>query len=241
MPSTDPATPIGSLVIERPSRAAVLEKFGVDYCCGGSRSLADASREAGVPVADVQSALDDADTANSDEPAPDWASLGLKALSNHIFETHHMFLREQLPRVTELTDKVATKHGDSHPELVELARVCAALRAELETHMMKEEQILFPLCAELDAAASMPSFHCGSVGNPIRVMQLEHTDAGDALARIRELTDDFSAPDDACPSWHAMLDALEALDADLHTHIHKENNLLFPTALAREEELATVS
>ncbi|HLV82123.1 MAG TPA: hemerythrin domain-containing protein, partial [Chthonomonadaceae bacterium] len=144
------------------------------------------------------------------------------------------YLREALPRLSVLTEKVAGAHGASDPRLKELAGVFAALRAELEMHTLKEEKVLFPLCRQLDTAGERPAFHCGTVQNPIRVMIAEHEDAGEALAEIRRLTGDFTAPATACNTYRAMLQALEALESDLHLHIHKENNILFPRAVAAE-------
>jgi regulator of cell morphogenesis and NO signaling len=121
--------------------------------------------------------------------------------------------------------------------LVEVARVFAELKAEMDAHVMKEERVLFPLCRQLDIAVELPAMHCGSVGNPIHVMIEEHEHAGDALARIRTLTDNYSCPPDACNTYRALFDALDHLEHDLHEHVHKENNILFPRAMRLEKLL----
>ena len=162
-------------------------------------------------------------------------------MCDHIEATHHALLRQELPRLKGLIDKVAAAHGDSHPELGELRQVFAALQAELEPHMFKEEQILFPAIRQLEQAAQQPNFPFGTVANPIRMMEHEHDTAGSALAKIRELTHHFQPPDDACNTYRVMLEALHALEQDMHQHIHKENNILFPRSQQLEASLGSVS
>jgi regulator of cell morphogenesis and NO signaling len=160
--------------------------------------------------------------------------MSLIELAEHIEETHHAYLREELPRLDFMTEKVSRVHGDKEPRLLRVREAFVALKAELEPHMMKEERVLFPIIRELEASASRPEFHCGSVANPIRQMEHEHDQAGDALAIIREATDDFVPPEWACNTYRAMLDSLEKLEADMHQHVHKENNVLFPKAIEME-------
>ncbi|MBI4578795.1 MAG: iron-sulfur cluster repair di-iron protein [Planctomycetes bacterium] len=228
---------VGEWVVDRPSRSRVFEELGIDYCCGGKQPLEDACRDKGLAAEQVVRALlaVDEPTGTADR---DWSAALLSELCDHIEATHHEYLRRELPRLASLTEKVAKVHGPNHGEMIELHAVVAGLKAELGDHMMKEEQILFPMIRELEHAVSFPSFHCGSIGNPIRVMEFEHDSAGGALARMRELTHDHSCPDDACNTWRAMVDGLRQLETDLHQHIHKENNILFPRALRRERELA---
>lgn len=233
----DPQAPLGDLVTQAPGRIPVLESFGLDYCCGGQRSLAEACEQAGVDVIAVSAAIAESD-AVGDDSSVDWASLGLRDLTDHIEETHHTYMHSALPNVTALVNKVAEVHGPNHPELLEVREVYGELLAEISDHLMKEEQVLFPLCRELAEATEARAFHCGSVGNPIRVMNYEHDSAGELLARLRQLTGDYTPPADACTSYQAMLAGLAELEGDLHLHIHKENNLLFPMALQREAELS---
>lgn len=234
----NPDATTGDLVIERPSRARVFEQYQIDYCCHGDQPLATACEAADVPTATVLEALEAHDKITPGEDKPDWEQMGLADLCRHIEEVHHAYLVKEFPRVTELAYKVADAHGEHHPEVRQIPEVVAALRQELEGHMAKEEQILFPMLTDLDTATAQPSFHCGSVGNPIRVMESEHVQAGDALATLRRITNDYTAPEDACPTWRALLDGLEEFEADIHMHIHKENNLLFPAALRQEAMLA---
>src|SRR4051812_19470862 len=213
--SVNADTTVGQLVAERPSRARVFEKLGIDYCCGGKRPLQEACRARELNYAAVLQELEKEQT----QPASaerSWLSASLTDLCDHIEQTHHHYLKEELPRLEFLTTKVANRHGDKRPALLEVQRVFAELKAEMDSHMMKEERVLFPLCRQLDLAEELPATHCGSVGNPIAVMIQEHEDAGDALARIRALTNNYTCPPDACNTYRALFDVLEHLEHDLH-------------------------
>ena len=167
-----------------------------------------------------------------------WGDATLTELADHIEATHHAYLKEELPRLEFMVHKVTNRHGEHRPALVQMAQVFDAFKAELESHMMKEEQILFPLCRQLEHASGPQHFHCGSVQNPIRVMIQEHDDAGEALRRMRELTDDYSVPMDACGTYRALFDSLKQLEQDMHRHVHKENSILFPKAVEAEAKRA---
>lgn len=227
---------VGQLVVERPSWARVFEKLGIDYCCGGKKPLRQAIEEKGLAAEQVVAELEQEKSGSQKTAERNWATASMTDLCDHIEQTHHEYLRQELPRLEFLTQKVADRHGDRRPELREVHRVMMALKDELESHMAKEEQVLFPICRRLDTADELPQSHCGSVNNPIVVMIREHDDAGDALARLRELTDNYTLPADACNTYRAMYDGLQQLEQDLHQHIHKENNILFPKA-ARAERL----
>ncbi|NUQ01688.1 MAG: iron-sulfur cluster repair di-iron protein [Armatimonadetes bacterium] len=224
---------VGELVTERPSRSRVFERFGIDYCCGGKLPLGAACERRGVNPEEVVAALEAHDLVAAPEET-DWNTASLTELADHIVATHHAYLRAELPRLDAMTEKVARVHGDRHAWLSGIRATFVGLKAELESHMMKEEQILFPLCRRLEQASGAESFHCGSIGNPIRVMEHEHDDAGRALETLRELSSGFTAPIEACNTFRAMLDGLHELEQDLHIHIHKENNILFPRAIAAE-------
>jgi regulator of cell morphogenesis and NO signaling len=228
---------VGQLVVERPSRARVFERLGIDYCCGGKKPLQQVCLDKNLDYDAVVRELED-DESSSSQRQRNWASASLTDLCDHIEQTHHQFLRQELPRLEFLTTKVAVRHGDLRPALVEIQRVFAELKEELELHMMKEERILFPLCRQLDVAETLPVTHCGSVGNPIEVMIREHEHAGDALAEIRRLTDNYTCPPDACNTYRATFDSLQQIERDLHEHVHKENNILFPKAIRLERLLA---
>lgn len=228
-------TTLGEMVAERPSRSRVFEQFGLDYCCGGGRPLAEACAQRGVELAAVQAALAAAET----EAAPDdrdWRTATLTELTEHIVVTHHAYLKRELPRLDGLVAKVASVHGERHDYLGAVLQTYRALAAELSQHMPKEEQILFPYMAALDGPQA-PFAPFGTVRNPIGMMEHEHENAGAALAELRLLTSGYQPPVDACNTFRAMLDGLAELEADTHVHIHKENNILHPRALAREAEL----
>ncbi|MCH8937483.1 MAG: iron-sulfur cluster repair di-iron protein [Gemmatimonadetes bacterium] len=230
---------VGQMVVERPQRSRVFDRLHIDYCCGGKRTLEEACAKRGLDLKAVIAELEafDAEATQGDAVRP--ANLTMTELADDIERTHHAYLREELPRLGGLVKKVSAVHGQAHPWLTGLTSVYADLVAELEPHMLKEEQILFPLIRELDQAATAPSFHCGSVGNPIRMMEMEHQNAGAALGRIREMTTDYEIPEGACNSFRAMLSGLEHLEADLHLHIHKENEILFPKASEMEAKLGS--
>jgi regulator of cell morphogenesis and NO signaling len=162
----------------------------------------------------------------------------LAELVDHIEAIHHRYLWDELPRWTALADKVAGVHGGSHPELVEVTRIFAALRADLEPHLANEERVLFPLIRELAGADVLPSFHCGSLAQPISVMLVEHDRVSELLTELRAVTSGFAAPADGCASFRACHQGLAYLEADTHMHAHKENNLLFPAVVHLEDHLA---
>jgi len=228
-------TTVGELVTERPARARIFESFAIDYCCGGKKPLAQAIAEKGLDEKAVLGVLD----AFDDQATPaeeDFSKISLTELADHIEQTHHAFLKRELPRLEFLVNKVADRHGDHRPALVEVASIFGAFKAELESHMQKEEVILFPICRKMEKATGLQQFHCGSVKNPIAVMMQEHDDAGDALKRMRDLTDDYSLPADACNSYRALFDSLKELEFDMHRHVHKENSILFPRAVELEAQ-----
>ncbi len=237
MQTIDIQTTVGELVRQVPSRARVFESHKIDYCCGGKIPLADACQRKGLSPDALLQQLSDLDSASNDQTLIDADAMSLTELANHVEQTHHAYLKEELPRLEFMTEKVTRVHGDNEPRLLKVREAFIALKAELEPHMMKEEQVLFPLIRELEAATSKPEFHCGSVANPIRQMEHEHDHAGDALEIIRTESDDFTPPEWACNTYRAMLDALEELESNMHQHVHKENNVLFPKAIELELQL----
>jgi regulator of cell morphogenesis and NO signaling len=230
-------TPVGQLVATSPRLARFFERLGIDYCCRGTTPLGQACRERGLEVAAVLRQL-----GFDEDDAPDHGFDGASALMveliAHIVAAHHGYLRRELPRLEALADRVVAAHGARHPELHELREVLASLKEELMLHMIKEEKVLFPIITRLEAATEMPQFHSSSIVVPIQVMQHEHDEAGAALARLRALTEGYTPPEDACPTFRAMLEGLAELEADLHLHIHEENNILFPRARATEAALS---
>jgi regulator of cell morphogenesis and NO signaling len=232
---------LAALVTEHPHLAPHLDALGLDFCCGGQRRMADAVDALGLDlaetVAELQAVAADDDRSGND--GVDWNQLGMAELVDHIEATHHTYLSGALTGLGPLVDKVAGVHGDGHPELLQIAAAFAALRADLEPHLMKEERILFPMIRELATTTEALSFHCGTLRNPIAVMSTEHDQAGELLARLRSLSDGYTVPDDGCASYQALYAGLAALEADTHLHIHKENNLLFPAAIEAEQRFAS--
>jgi regulator of cell morphogenesis and NO signaling len=227
-------TTVGELVARRPSRSRVFEKLGIDYCCGGKQPLSEACAAKGIDAGTVLTILLATEgDARSEEQ--NWASATLADLSRHIEQTHHAYLKRELPRLGAIVRKVAAVHGGHHRWLLELESVYARFAAEMQSHMMKEEQVLFPLIRSLESGEPAPSTACGhGVDDPIRVMEHEHDDAATSLSRMRELAAEYNPPPDACNTFRAMLDGLRELESDTHRHVHKENSILFPGALELE-------
>ena len=225
-------TTVADLVIANPATARVFERHGIDYCCHGQRPLDEACADAGVAEADVRAEIDALALAAA-PPLPD----DVAGLIGMIVATNHTFLRRSLPRLGELMGKVVVAHADRHPEVHTVAATLAEVTDDLLPHLVKEERVLFPLAIELLGQVEATSFHCGSVVNPIRVMHVEHDRVGELLATLRHLTDGYTPPADACPTWHALYAGLAELEADTHQHVHLENNVLFPRIIALEAAL----
>lgn len=225
---------VGELVAAQPARSRVFEAYQIDYCCGGKRSLADACGKKGLPLDTVLDALARADALRAPEPHPDAAAMPLDTLCDHIVERHHEYLRRELPRLMQMANKVAKVHGDNDPRLEGVAETLRGLAAELEVHTMKEERVLFPAIRALAQCDGLPPMPFGTLANPIHAMEADHDGAGDGLARLADLTDDYTPPEWACNTYQAFLDGLHDLELDLHQHIHKENNVLFPRAIEEE-------
>ncbi len=224
---------LGQLVTENPARSLVFETLGLDYCCGGKKTLAEACRENGL---DPETVSDEVAriSARSDGSQRNPAAMGLTELADHIEHTHHAYLRETLPTLQSMAGKVARAHAGKDQRLREVEKVMEELAQELLSHMMKEERILFPAIRRLDAGQPLEGFTCGALSSPIEVMEMEHDQAGNALERLRELTDDYAIPKWACNTYMGLMTELERFEQDLHLHIHKENNILFPRTLERE-------
>jgi regulator of cell morphogenesis and NO signaling len=224
-------------VAELPQLARVFEDLEIDYCCGGKRLLAEVCRERGIDPESLVETLTDIAAKSPQADASTWNSAPLAALCDDIQTTHHDYLRNELPRLSALIAKVVKAHGAHHGELAAVEATFSELRAELEPHMMKEECILFPSIRYLENNGRAMQFPFGSLLNPIRVMVSEHDHAGDALARIRELTRSYAVPPGACNTYRVMLESLAELERDMHVHVHKENNILFPRAAELEARL----
>ena len=234
-----PNATLADIASNQPSLLRELEQLGLDYCCGGHRSLDEACRQQGLDADAVVVALEH--KAPSTEAPAEWLALSPAELVDHLEATHHHYLKQELPRLDELAAKVSRIHGTIHPELNDVAATVAEIRADLEPHLRREEEMLFPMIRTLSSATSKPSFACGSIRNPITVLEAEHMVVGGLLARLRELTDGYQAPTDTCASTQGLMVGLAQLEADTHLHVHKENNHLFPTVTAKEAGLCACS
>ena len=237
-PSVNPETALAEIALRSDAHATVLARHRLDFCCGGRKTLSQACAAAGLDVRAVLTELEAEMSARAAATTgPDWQARPLDELADFIVETHHAFTRTAIARITPLLTKVLAKHGDRHPELLRVATVFAALAAEMEPHMLREERVLFPYIRSLarNMAGHPPLPPFGTVRNPVRMMMAEHDRAADQLADIQEATNDFSAPSDACTSFRALYGALAELRMDLMKHVSLENNVLFPRAVAVED------
>jgi len=229
---------VRELALENTGAASVFESLGIDYCCGGKQTLDQACRTAGVAVDKVVEALSGASRSSSRNQPSDWKVASLRDLIAHITNTHHQYTRRAAERIGPLFEKVCSAHGERHPELFQLRTTFQDLAQELISHLIKEEIILFPYIERLERAVAekqpRPPAPFGSVKNPVAMMEHEHDSAGNALRTLRESSHGYQLPADACTSFAALYQALAELEADLHQHIHLENNLLFPRAIALE-------
>jgi len=229
---------LGEIAAEMPCATREFEKRGIDYCCGGSRTLSEACTEANISIDDALARLEKSLAATQPGDSKDWQNQFLADLIGHITSTHHVFVREESPRIEALTAKVVGVHGKNHPELMQVQKIFSALAEELSVHLMKEEQVLFPYVVRMEesvlASEPAPPAMFGTVVNPVRMMMQEHDGAGDALRSLRSVTNDYALPGDACISYRTLYQALQGFESDLHEHIHLENNILFPRAVAME-------
>jgi regulator of cell morphogenesis and NO signaling len=227
---------VRELALEVPAATRVFERLHIDYCCGGGRTLDDACRAAGVAVEQVVAALESGGAPAAGDR--DWSNEPLGELVDHIRNTHHVYTRDAIARIPALIAKVAAAHGERHPELARIQTVFDGLAQELAMHMMKEEMVLFPHIVRMEEASLAgeppvpPPF--GTVRNPVRMMEHEHDSAGDALRELSELSNGYTTPADGCLSYRTLYGALAEFEQDLHQHIHLENNVLFPRAIAME-------
>ncbi len=230
-----PDTTLAELVTAHPELASRFDALGLDYCCGGQQLLTDAVGAAGLDLDVITAELQATPLQAGADAGPGWD--GIDGLVDHLEATHHAYLHDALPRLTALADKVAGVHGANHPELARVAELVHEMQEELEPHLRKEEQVLFPMIRELAAASAASEFPCGSLVDPIRVMLGEHDSVGELLASLRAATDQYRVPDDGCGSYHALYSGLAELEADTHLHVHKENNELFPLVLETERTM----
>jgi regulator of cell morphogenesis and NO signaling len=229
---------VGQLAAEVAGAPRLFEKLGIDYCCGGGRRLSDACVASGLTSEKVAALLVEANNSGDKAEQSDWTVRPLSDLMDHIVRTHHQFTRDETVRLSALLEKVCRVHGKNHTEIRTIQVVFEGLREELTSHMLREEQVLFPYIGRLETAVKMgeavPTPFFVTVRNPIRMMVQEHDGAGEALRKMREVSSGYRVPADACISFRTLYEALEGLEMDLHRHIHLENNILFPRATQLE-------
>ncbi len=228
---------VGNIAAAWPATLRVFESVGIDYCCGGKLTLQQACERANVTVGSVLAMFDEAKR-SATEPARQWNDAPASELIAHVIDKHHGFVRREIHRLEALLSKVNGRHGAAHPELARIQELFMAVAQELQAHLMKEEQVLFPYIEGLDASVRLqqPAPHAcfPSVEFPISRMLADHDDAGDLIAKIRTLSNGYTLPEGACQSYAALYRGLEEFEGDLHRHIHLENNILFPRAIELE-------
>lgn len=230
---------IGEIVAKDYRKAQVFKNLGIDFCCGGKKTLNEVCDTKGIDVEVVKTKL--SATANIEQTAHDFDKWHLDFLVDYIINIHHNYVKENIPFIKELAIKVAKVHSDQHPQAIEVATIFKGLAADLSLHLMKEENVLFPYIKELVAAEmnhskiTPPSF--GTVNNPTQMMENEHEQAGEDLVQIRKVTDNYTLPADACTSYTILYKKLQEFENDLFNHVHLENNILFPKAIKLEREL----
>lgn len=232
---------VREIALKQPASIRVFEKFGIDYCCGGRKPLSEACTAQNLSLDSVIAALEAAST----DPAPaaeDWTIASLSSLSEHITSVHHAYVKQELPRLALLAEKVVARHGDTQAELPAIQKILEELDEELIAHLAKEEAVLFPYIARLERSMrdgnARPRSSFGTIANPVAMMTQEHDAAGALMAEIRNLSHDFVPPAGACPTYRAFYGGLQEFEQDLHRHVHLENNILFPRAIELEASVS---
>lgn len=233
--STD--TTVGDIVREVPARSRIFESLGIDFCCGGKKPLAEACRAKNLDPLTVVTMLNALGEAKESHLA-DADSMTLSQLCDHIEVAHHEYLRQELPRLDFMTRKVAAVHGDHEPRLHEVRRTFEAFQSEIASHTEEEEETIFPAIRRLEADKVGRPEDASRLKTSLQKLESEHDKAGAALASLNELTDSYAPPEWACNTFRALYDGLSALEKNMHQHVHKENNVLFPKVLAMGAEPA---
>lgn len=231
---------VGNIVADDFRTAGVFKKYGLDFCCGGGRKLTEACEEKGV---DMEAVLEDLRnltvTTNDTQNYSNWSP---EFLVDYIINNHHHYVRTKLPEIKTYAKKVASVHGKTYPELNEMLEIFLKLKEEMLSHLQKEETILFPYIKKLSNALGngesvRPELQFSSAEQAVAMMEDEHEEAGSLMARLEELSNGFTPPEDACTTFRIYFQNLEAFQNDLHKHVHLENNILFPKALMLEQQL----
>jgi regulator of cell morphogenesis and NO signaling len=225
--------------------AAIFEKYHLDFCCKGKRSLQQACTEQQLPVDEITTELQNIFKKDPSHNENSFEHLSLTQLVDYIVSNHHDYVKKEMPQIMAYLQRVASKHGDRHPEMYKVFEFFAAVKEEMEMHMQKEELILFPRIKELEKLShgnpAEMQLNVAYLQGPITVMEHEHDNAGNILNEIRILTNDYTPPADACTTYRLSFAALKAFEIDLHQHVHLENNILFPKALELFSQITSSS
>lgn len=238
--ATEKGETIGQIAAKDTRKAEVFRKYGIDFCCGGKKSLEEVCESKGLNLSAIEAELNGSNAAPSNAPLMNFDSWDVDFLADYIYNQHHKYYYTEEPVITGLVNKVADHHGGADNSLLGLRSTYNVLTRELHTHFMKEERVVFPFIKALVQAKKTGDtglLQQMSLTEPLRIMESDHEAAGDILEEIRTLTNNYAPPANACNSYQFMLKKLKELDEDLHQHIHLENNILFPKALALEKEL----
>lgn len=228
---------LGDIAAKDLRKAQVFQKYGLDFCCGGKNTIKQACRDKGIDVTKVEYELQQIDRNFSARPLP-YDEWNLDFLADYIVNTHHSYIKKSLPEIREYATKVAQLHGGLHPEVISIQQIVVKIYDELLPHLKKEEEVLFPLIKQLAASSSQNTFNTcrvSTIHGPVSVMETEHESIGKALEEIRLLSNNYALPEDACASYSLLYRMLEEFESDLQIHVHLENNILFPKALALEK------
>lgn len=227
---------LGEIVKKDLRKAETFKKLGLDFCCGGKKSLEDACKEKGLDVLHVKNELEKVAKVSASTPQHDFDAWSLTFLADYVINVHHGYVKQNIPILLELSQKVANRHGKTNPNLVQVWQKVNAMANELIVHLNKEERILFPYIKQLEAAGGPVSQSFNSVKEPVAVMENDHDIVGKLAEDIKNLTHNYTLPEHACTSYALLYKKLEDFEDDLHTHIHLENNILFPKAIALESK-----
>lgn len=230
---------VGEYVANDFRTAAIFSKYGIDFCCKGNRTLEEVCDKKNINPAELEKEIHSVlETKN--ENTIDFKSWSPTLLINYIIEKHHSYVEEKSPVLLQFLDKLCKVHGNRHPELFEINSLFKLSAGALAQHMKKEELILFPFIQNMVKSQKenqpIQESHFGSVENPIAMMKQEHESEGVIYAKIAELSNNYSPPEDACNTYKVTFSMLQEFELDLHKHIHLENNILFPKAIALQEQ-----
>lgn len=232
---------LAQIVNSNHKAASIFEKYHLDFCCKGKRSLEQACTEQQLAIHQVTEELENIFSNDIDIATIDFEKMNLTQLCDYILQTHHAYVKNEMPQIYAYLQKVSSKHGERHPELFKLFQIFTAVKEEMEGHMKKEELVLFPRIKELQKLADNEKarlqLNIGYLQSPITVMEQEHDHAGGLLNDIRIFSNDYTPPQDACTTYRLCFAALKAFELDLHQHVHLENNVLFPKAIEIFKEL----